>query len=60
MLVLTRKIGEKLVFPGLDIEVQVVGMKNNGTVRLGIVAPKEVLVKRGEIKPLDQPPVVIK
>lgn len=49
MLVLSRKIGEEIKFPGLDIVVQVVEVKRNGVVRLGVVAPKDVAIKRGEL-----------
>lgn len=48
MLVLSRKIGEKLLI-GDNIEVVVVDI-DRGKVRLGIVAPREVLVLREEIK----------
>lgn len=60
MLVLSRKLGEEIMFPGLNIVVQVVEVKRNGVVRLGIVAPKDVPVKRGELVPKsqDEPPDV--
>ncbi|QGG80796.1 carbon storage regulator CsrA [Litorivicinus lipolyticus] len=47
MLVLTRKIGEKVMI-GDDISVTVLGMFGNH-VRLGISAPKTVGVHREEI-----------
>jgi carbon storage regulator len=49
MLVLSRKIGEKLVFPSLGVTVQVVRIEG-GKVRLGIEAPPEVRVHREELQ----------
>ena len=48
MLVLSRRTNEKIVFPDLNITVQVVSIKGN-TVRLGISAPPEVTVLRAEV-----------
>jgi carbon storage regulator CsrA len=48
MLVLSRRVSEKIVFPGFQAAVQVVGVKGQ-TVRLGIQAPPEVRVLREEI-----------
>jgi carbon storage regulator len=47
MLILTRRIGET-VMVGTDVTVTVVGVKGN-QVRLGINAPKDVVVHREEI-----------
>ena len=47
MLVLSRKVGEKLVIDG-NITVEVVRIKGN-RITLGIVAPEEVKVLRGEL-----------
>jgi carbon storage regulator len=47
MLILTRRLGEKLVI-GEDVFLSVMGIKGN-QVRLGIHAPKEVSVHREEI-----------
>jgi len=47
MLVLTRRIGEQLVF-GDDIRVNVLGINGN-QVRIGIHAPENVSVHREEI-----------
>lgn len=52
MLVLSRHPSEKIVFPDLDVAIQVVSIKS-GAVRLGIEAPPEVIVCREEI--LDRP-----
>jgi carbon storage regulator len=48
MLVLSRKLGEQIVVPSLDLAVTVVAIEGN-KVRLGISAPPEVAVYREEI-----------
>ena len=48
MLVLGRKVGESIVIDGV-ITVTVLGMAKNGTVRLGIEAPKQHQVYRQEL-----------
>lgn len=47
MLVLSRKVGESIVL-GRDIEVSVLELQG-GEVKLGISAPREVLILRKEI-----------
>ncbi len=47
MLILTRKIGEKLMI-GDDVTVTVLGVKG-AQVRIGINAPRDVQVNREEI-----------
>ncbi len=47
MLVLTRKVGEEIII-GNDIHVTLVAI-HEATVRIGINAPKEVVVDRQEI-----------
>ena len=49
MLVLTRKLSEKIQV-GDNITISVLKVKGN-TVRLGIEAPREVHIKRGELPP---------
>jgi len=48
MLILTRREGE-IVCIGDDVQVVIVGIKGN-QVRLGITAPKDVIVDREEIR----------
>lgn len=48
MLVLNRRIGEKLIIGG-NIEVTILAIKG-GQIRVGIEAPKEISVIREEIK----------
>ena len=48
MLVISRKVGEKIVIPGLNAEICVVAI--HGTkIQLGISAPPNVAVHRQEI-----------
>jgi carbon storage regulator len=47
MLVLSRKRGERIVMPSLDLALTVVSVEGN-RVRLGIAAPKKVAVHRKE------------
>ena len=47
MLILTRRIGEKIVI-GDDVTITILGVKGN-QVRVGIEAPREVQVHREEI-----------
>lgn len=49
MLVLTRKLGERVMI-GNDIVVTIVEI-DRGKIRLGIEAPKNVLIYREEILP---------
>jgi carbon storage regulator CsrA len=50
MLVLSRREGEKLVFPNLGITLEVLRVRGNAT-RLGIRAPSNVAVLREELCP---------
>jgi carbon storage regulator len=47
MLILTRRIGETVMI-GQDITVTIVGVKG-GQIRIGIGAPKNVVVHRQEV-----------
>jgi carbon storage regulator CsrA len=49
MLVVTRKVGEKVVLPDAQIEITVSAVMKNGRVRLGIKAPSTVRVFREEL-----------
>ncbi len=50
MLVLSRKLGERVVLPQCGVEVTVLSVQGN-RVRLGITAPDGVSVYREEILP---------
>jgi carbon storage regulator CsrA len=49
MLVLSRRLNEKIVFPSIKASVQIVGLKS-GHVRLGIDAPTDVVILRQEVQ----------
>ena len=48
MLVLTRKVGEKIVLPDVGVEIHVNGIRGD-KVSIGIDAPTEVAVHREEV-----------
>jgi carbon storage regulator len=48
MLILSRKIGERVLLPDHDLAITVVAVEGN-RVRLGISAPPEITVYREEI-----------
>jgi carbon storage regulator len=48
MLVLSRRLHEKIVLPGLNITIEVVAVRGNA-IRLGIQAPSQVRVVRREL-----------
>jgi carbon storage regulator len=48
MLVLTCKIGERVVLPGLEAQIAVLSIKGKA-VRLGVEAPQTVAVHRAEV-----------
>jgi carbon storage regulator len=48
MLVLSRKVGERIVVPDYDVTITVVAVRGD-QVRLGISAPVDVAVHREEI-----------
>lgn len=48
MLVLTRKLGQEIVIDNaISVKVLAIG---NGCIRLGIVAPRQIVVNRGEVE----------
>lgn len=51
MLVLSRKVGQEIVIDG-NIKVRVLKVKGN-TIRVGIEAPPEVHIVRGELELVD-------
>lgn len=59
MLVLSRKKNESIIIDG-QIKIEVLKVKGN-TIRLGISAPKEVKVLRGELAPFGKtsPEIVV-
>jgi carbon storage regulator CsrA len=48
MLVLSRRLGESIVLPGLGITVRVVDVQGK-VIRLGIEAPREISILRQEL-----------
>jgi carbon storage regulator len=48
MLVLSRKIGERIVVPHCELAVTVIAIEGKA-VRLGISAPEDILVYREEV-----------
>jgi two-component system, OmpR family, response regulator len=48
MLVLSRRLNEKIMLPDLDVTFQVMSIKG-GVVRIGIDAPKHVGIVREEL-----------
>lgn len=48
MLVLSRKCGEGIVLPGLDVRITVLGVRGK-RVRIGVTAPPELVVHREEL-----------
>ena len=55
MLVLSRRPAEKLLFPSLNATVEVLSIKPK-MVRLGVEAPRAVVVLRGELRPQPEGP----
>jgi carbon storage regulator len=48
VLTLTREVGEKIVI-GDDVVVTVISVSENGRVRLGIEAPRQIRIDRAEV-----------
>ena len=49
MLVLSCKLGERIVLPGIETTVDVVAIQGK-VARLGISAPAEVVIHRAEVR----------
>ena len=49
MLVLSRKVKQTISLPNLGIEFEILQIKG-GTVRVGIKAPRDIRVVRGELE----------
>ena len=58
MLVLTRRAGEAIVLPELGITIRVLEFGRTRSVRLGVEAPRSVVVMREELldRPVPEPP----
>ena len=48
MLVLSRKLGERIVVPNCEVKITVVAIEGN-TVRLGVEAPATIAIHREEL-----------
>ena len=57
MLVLSRKLNETIVIDG-QIKIEVLKVKGN-TIKLGITAPDDVKILRGELAPFGKQPMAI-
>lgn len=55
MLVLSRKLGQEIVLPGLGVSIKLVEVHGH-RVRLGICAPDSVVVLRSEVANVALPP----
>lgn len=53
MLVLSRRQGQRILFPDLDISVEVASVKGP-TVRVGIEAPRDVVIVREEVEAMQR------
>ena len=55
MLVLSRRKGEKIVFPNIGVELELLKVQGN-TARLGIVAPQHIKILRDELAAIPTTP----
>lgn len=53
MLILSRKLGETIQV-GSDVVIKITSVRG-GRVQIGIEAPQEVSIRRGDLAPLDRP-----
>ena len=56
MLVLSRQVNDSIFFPELNISIEILQIKGK-TIRIGIDAPSEFRVIRGELNYSSKPPV---
>ena len=49
MLVLSRKVNEKILVPTIGLEMTILEVRRNGTVRIGFSAPPDVPILREEV-----------
>ena len=56
MLVLQRRVGESICV-GRDVEIRVLAIRNR-QVKIGVVAPQEVEIRRSELEELNRRSVV--
>lgn len=56
MLVLSRQTNDSIFFPELNISIEILQIKGK-TIRIGIDAPSEFRVIRGELNYSSKPPV---
>ncbi len=56
MLVLQRRVGESICV-GPDVEVRVLAIRN-GHVKIGVIAPPEVEIRRSELEAINRSAVV--
>ncbi|MBI1357455.1 MAG: carbon storage regulator [Acidobacteria bacterium] len=56
MLVLQRRVGESILL-GSEIEVRILGLRN-GQVKIGVIAPKHVEIRRNELEEINRRAVV--
>jgi carbon storage regulator CsrA len=49
MLVVTRKAGQEIAIGG-DIKIQIVSVNQHGQVRVGVIAPDDVKIRRPEAR----------
>lgn len=56
MLILSRKQNQEIVFPHLGVRIEVARIRGN-TVCLGIDAPKEIVILRGELENIAHRPI---
>ena len=52
MLVLTRKPGESIEFPELEITVHFLQVLGMNSMKIGVEAPRDINIIRSEVKPL--------